>query len=107
MDTRTVRARQTSLPCRIFRGVFAVDLLPGALPWPVEVLGGQSGHSNLVLGPANPIVAGGESFRATEMMGRQAPANLGTCATVDPIARSLEDPLPNQPQQPTRRRRRG
>jgi microcystin-dependent protein len=51
-----------------FRGVFAVSLLPGALPWPVELLGGPSGHSNLVLGPTNPIVAGAESFEATEMM---------------------------------------
>lgn len=62
----SVPADQFALPD--FRGVFAIDLLSGALPWPVEALGGQSGHSNLVLGPTNPIAAGGESFQATEMM---------------------------------------
>ena len=62
----SVPADQFALPD--FRGVFAVNLLPGALPWPVEALGGQSGYSNLVLGPTNPILAGGASFKVTEMM---------------------------------------
>jgi hypothetical protein len=62
----SVPAGQFALPD--FRGMFALDLLPGALPW---WSGSQSGHSNLALGPANPIVAASESsaiVMATEMM---------------------------------------
>jgi hypothetical protein len=62
----SVAADQFALPD--FHGMFALDLQPGALPW---WLGSQSGHSNLALGPANPIVAASESsaiVKATEMM---------------------------------------
>jgi len=54
-----------------FHGAFAVNLLPGALPWPLELLStGRHGHSNLVLGPTNMVraVEGGTMVKTTEML---------------------------------------
>jgi microcystin-dependent protein len=64
----SVAAGQFALPD--FRGVFALELQAGALPWVVRLLGWrQVGHGNLVLDPTLAAkVAGSEMMKATEMM---------------------------------------